>query len=32
MEQGGTLFFTVGACLGIALYLVLIPIDLLHAR
>jgi hypothetical protein len=24
-------FFTVGGCLGIALYLVLIPIDLLHA-
>jgi len=25
-------FFTVGGCLGIALYLVLITIDLLHSR
>jgi hypothetical protein len=25
-------FFTVGGCLGIALYLVLIPIDLFHSR
>jgi cytochrome b561 len=25
-------FFTVGGCIGITLYLVLIPIDLLHSR